>query len=476
MAYDKNIPTVLQLLRTGDIDGTTIARYSIDGDYSPRYLIFDALDDIDTMDITGAIEETMHAILDNGGTPDDLYSAMGLVPESDIDPDTIESGEYTPIDLGYCLPGQLTSIEELPASEIDIQQAFDAKQIENIQTAFWNVAAGNRLPVTRLMASHDFTEWQAFEVCKAADMSPATLSPAALDLIANEDLNHAQMRELRHIAERTGITAPDQSPYKKDLFKIIASPEYPADNLRSVRNLMEVASEHGVSFMTHWLVLDGAQLAALADAVRAEVPMDAIEAYDDGTYSAPHMQALTLALEEGFEKSDIARLLNPNLSDKQAFDIYLTVSSGKYTPEQLDSLCDPAKTPEMMAWMRYGFDKGLDVPTVERFASGEFSPDQMASIYRAAADPSVSPDALDLIADPALTPKQMDSLRISSEQGASAQDVETEKKSMKDTSRIETAHGNPASLSATAKESRAASDALGADAHEEKPFEREALE
>ena len=68
MAYDKNIPDVLQLLRLdlGNVDytvpsDTTIARYTIDGDYFPRYCIADVADDADTMDIQGAIEETMHA-------------------------------------------------------------------------------------------------------------------------------------------------------------------------------------------------------------------------------------------------------------------------------------------------------------------------------------------------------------------------------------------------------------------------------
>ena len=73
MPYDENIPIELQLLRLGsDIDGTAIARYSIEGDYWPRYCIMDALDDVDTMDISGAIEETLHSILDNGGTQDDV--------------------------------------------------------------------------------------------------------------------------------------------------------------------------------------------------------------------------------------------------------------------------------------------------------------------------------------------------------------------------------------------------------------------
>ena len=110
MAYDKNIPDVLQLLRLdlGDVDytvprNTTIARYTIESDYSPRYCIADVADDADTMDVLGAIEETMHTILDYGGNADDLRITMGLVPETEIDLDIIESGEYVPVDLGYCL-------------------------------------------------------------------------------------------------------------------------------------------------------------------------------------------------------------------------------------------------------------------------------------------------------------------------------------------------------------------------------------
>ena len=131
MAYDKNIPDVLQLLRLdlGNVDytvpsDTTIARYAIDGDYFPRYCIADVADDADTMDIRGAIEETMHAILDYGGTADDLRTAMGLVPEAEIDPDIIESGECVPIDLGYCLDGQLMSFEVLPLDECDFKDAL----------------------------------------------------------------------------------------------------------------------------------------------------------------------------------------------------------------------------------------------------------------------------------------------------------------------------------------------------------------
>lgn len=213
MAYDKNIPDVLQLLRLdlGNVDytvpsDTTIARYTIDGDYFPRYCIADVADDADTMDIQGAIEETMHAILDYGGTPDDLRTAMGLVPEAEIDPDIIESGEYAPIDLGYCLDGQLTGFEVLDIVECDIKNALSGHQIENVMTALNNLPVNLRLPAAKALSQGDFTEWQAYQICKAfeAGIEEDTISR----LIANPDLNHGQMRELRRIAEQMNLTSP----------------------------------------------------------------------------------------------------------------------------------------------------------------------------------------------------------------------------------------------------------------------------
>ena len=479
MAYDKNIPDVLQLLRTGDIDGTTIARYSIDGDYSPRYFIFDALDDIDTMDIEAAIEETMHAILDNGGTPDDLYSTMGLVPESDIDPDTIESGEYTPIDLGYCLPGQLTSIEELSASEIDIQQAFDAKHIENIQTAFWNVATGNRLPVTRLMASHDFTEWQAYQICKAFEVGVD--ADVIAKRIANPVLNHAQMRELRRIAVHTDFADHDASPYKKDVFKTLSNGEYTAEHLHQARELMKTTAIHDIAFPRDWLKLDSRQMEVVRHALKSDVPMDALEEYADGTYTADHMNVITMALTEGMEKPGIERLMNHDLSMEQVWGFYSAISGGRFTSEQLDVLCDPTRPVAVMEAMRTGLTFGVDAQTVMRLADGSFAPEQMESLYLAAGDKDITPEMLDVIADASLTPAQMTSLKISFQQGGSIADVEAEKKSMPRSVKYAGQAGKAdairsTKLHETAKESREASAQLGSESHGDKAVEREELE
>ena len=486
MAYDKNIPDVLQLLRLdlGNVDytvpsDTTIARYTIDGDYFPRYCIADVADDADTMDIQGAIEETMHAILDYGGTPDDLRTAMGLVPEAEIDPDIIESGEYAPIDLGYCLDGQLTGFEVLDIVECDIKNALSGHQIENVMTALNNLPVNLRLPAAKALSQGDFTEWQAYQICKAfeAGIEEDTISR----LIANPDLNHGQMRELRRIAEQMNLTSPDVSPYTKDMFKTLASGEYDVEKLHHTHGLMKAAKAKEISFDRDWLKLNSDQMNALQYGLISDVPMDVLADYTDGSYSADHMTALNIALIEGMEKPGIERLTNPDLSIEQVWAFYQAITGGRFTEEQLDILCDPTRPVAVMEAMRTGLTFGVDAQTVLRLADGSFAPEQMESLYLAAGDKDITPEMLDVIADASLKPEQMDALKISFQQGGSIADVEAEKKSMPRSVKYAGQAGKAdairsTKLHETAKESREASAQLGSESHGDKAVEREELE
>lgn len=489
MAYDKNIPDVLQLLRLdlGNVDytvprDTTIARYTIVGDYFPRYCIADASDDADTMDIQGAIEETMHAILDYGGNADDLRTAMGLVPEAEIDPDIIESDEHTPIDLGYCLDGQLTGFEVLDIGECDIKDALNGHQIENVMTALNNLPVNLRLPAAKVLSQdveQDFTEWQAYQICKAfeAGIEEDTI----YRLIANPDLNHGQMRELRRIAEQMGLTSPDVSPYTKDMFKTLASGGYDVEKLRQTHGLMKAAKEKEISFDRDWLKLDSDQMNAVRYGLISDVPMDVLADYTDGSYSADHMTALNIALIEGMEKPGIERLTNPDLSIEQVWAFYQAITGGRFTEEQLDILCDPTRPVAVMEAMRTGLTFGVDAQTVLRLADGSFAPEQMESLYLAAGDKDITPEMLDVIADASLKPEQMDALKISFQQGGSIADVEAEKKSMPRSVKYAGQAGKAdairsTKLHETAKESREASAQLGSESHGDKAVEREELE
>lgn len=57
-------------------------------------------------DISGALEETLHRILEANGTEEDVYRIMGAkIPTEDELKELEEFEEFSWIDLGYVLPG-----------------------------------------------------------------------------------------------------------------------------------------------------------------------------------------------------------------------------------------------------------------------------------------------------------------------------------------------------------------------------------
>ena len=109
--YDKRIPEKLQLLRIalGGKDDLGIFAYYPSTQQTnfafPSFCLAPATDSPDTMDIQGAIEQTMHDLLDYGATADDLWQIMGLTQEAELDSDYRDTGEFISVDLGYCIEG-----------------------------------------------------------------------------------------------------------------------------------------------------------------------------------------------------------------------------------------------------------------------------------------------------------------------------------------------------------------------------------
>ena len=68
-------------------------------------------------DCSGALEMTLHRILEAGGTEDDVKRIMGAeIPTEDELRELEEFDEFSWIDLGYVLPGLIDLWEE---SEVD---------------------------------------------------------------------------------------------------------------------------------------------------------------------------------------------------------------------------------------------------------------------------------------------------------------------------------------------------------------------
>lgn len=64
-------------------------------------------------DVSGALEMTLHRILDAGGTEEDVYRIMGAkIPTEEELTELEEYDEFVQIDLGYVLPGLIDFWEE----------------------------------------------------------------------------------------------------------------------------------------------------------------------------------------------------------------------------------------------------------------------------------------------------------------------------------------------------------------------------
>lgn len=94
-------------------NGEVIVRYHLCNEYWSRNAITVKGGD----DIAGALEMTLHRILEAGGTPEDVYRIMGAtIPTEEEWKDLEEYDEYVSIDLGYVIPSLIDLWEE---TEVD---------------------------------------------------------------------------------------------------------------------------------------------------------------------------------------------------------------------------------------------------------------------------------------------------------------------------------------------------------------------
>ena len=80
-----------------------LGEYVIEGNYYESHCIIHK----DSDDIGAALEDTLHRILEAGGTQEDVYRIMGAAPLCDWDETEV------PIDLGYGIPGSILSFRKL---------------------------------------------------------------------------------------------------------------------------------------------------------------------------------------------------------------------------------------------------------------------------------------------------------------------------------------------------------------------------
>lgn len=474
------IPLELNLLREAmDDPELAIAAYKPAADYQLSHCLCPD-GDAEMTDIVGAMEESLHAMLDHGFTDDDIRAVMGLVRKEDIDPDDTEGSEWmdyhTSIDLGWYLPPDLETFEVIAPEDCEkaLRQEVTKSQIEQVSLALESDHLGIHDAMT--LTEHEFTDWQAFAVCKAFREHVA---PDALKAIADPRYNHAQMRSLAAVS----LTA------SASVFQRCLNPDFTSEKML----LMGIAASLfidrlGDSPSGDWHAipyeeLDESQLVATIHALDSNVPLDMLSRYADGTYPGGNMESIAVSFALGYEKPAIERLMNPAYSPEQA--AYLTYvmgysehgGTGSLSDAQLDLLCDPDMSVATMEGAFYGiFHMHLDAEAVAPYVDGRFTKQQMWVIFDAAHNldrsgqsPENVGDAMDFLSDPSLSSKQIQQLAMHLMDGKAIGELRDLKSQMLKHHHVPHAgHVSDRSLGSAAKASRDASSRLGQDARSDR--------
>lgn len=386
MPYDERIPLDLQLIRvgTGGRNDLGIFAYYISSQQTnfavPSFCLAPADDDPDTMDVQGAIEGTLHAILDNGGTPEDVYRILGLVQREALDPESVKLGEYTDIDLGYCIDGGLLSFERMEPETCDAGDVLSEQQMVNVEMAFDSLEPDDRLNAAERFATGEYTGWEAQEVCKAYREH---LPREVIDAIADHRLKHSGMRALIGIAGITE-TSPDglAEPQRPALRAVMEHFDEAVPKLHLIETLAETAHSNGVPFDERWCALDTEQVVSLRSAIAVKAPAEALEAFAGGLYSAASMDCITIAYCGGNDRMDASALLDPAYNPAQLWCLLSAVASrarGDLSDAQLDFLRNPELPADLMNSVRSCFTYfDLSVEDAARNVTPSFTP---ASVY-----------------------------------------------------------------------------------------------
>lgn len=358
--YDKRIPEKLQLLRIGlggKDDLGVFAYYPSTQQTNfavPCFCLAPADDEPDMMDVHGAIEQTMHDLIDCGATAEDLWQIMGLLQEYDIDPDYRDTGEYVSVDLGYCIEGDLLGFEKVDPEASDVRSVFTDGQIAAIEGAFDVLPASYAMTAAQLLARHDLDRWHAFEVCEAVSASiPMDL---AAD-IANPELSFKQARGLRYLAQTICDSHMQSDERVCDLFhRVAAHTDFSEDKIHAIRSVLRATPR--LEFEDGWLGLSTDQLRAVRLALREDVPPSILHRYSSGEYPAANMDILTLAARDDEIKGpQLDKLLNPDLSLTQlvvAWTAAIDCGRGKLTAPEFDLICNPQLPTPVMSALRIG--------------------------------------------------------------------------------------------------------------------------
>ena len=91
-------------------ENEVIVSITITDDYCNRQLIMD--EDIHDNDVSQILEYTLHRMIEEGFTPEEIYFNSGMyIPTPEELQELEEFDEFIHVDLGYILGGLITSIK-----------------------------------------------------------------------------------------------------------------------------------------------------------------------------------------------------------------------------------------------------------------------------------------------------------------------------------------------------------------------------
>lgn len=418
--YD--IPLDLELLRVGlHMEEThAVARYTLSEREGNCFCLVRDADDVARMDLTEAIDRTHDALLAHNGDSNYQYDVLegmtGVVYTDGLaenDPTAHAAHEWTPLrDERYSLEGHVTSVERVPAAELNARSPLSERQRRNVQMAFDNLDPEQCFEAAHLLAAHELDSWSAFEVCSALmDHLPHKMVAS----LAEDGRDHLQVRELRRVAERAAEAEPDGDGTLHQAFGELATRrDLSAEHLRTVRH---VIAKTGHQFDLAWLRLDQRQLGEVSYALNSGVPLPIVRLYSVGAlgeFTPLAMNAITTGYLDGVQSEDFTRLVNPAYDARQLWEVEAACvahTGGTLSTEALDLICDPALPQPVMNALRLGFTHyGLSLDAARALIAPDVTAEQVWDLIGAKDAPEEAIEAEPVAAEGAPESSQRGSL------------------------------------------------------------------
>ncbi len=113
-------------------------------------------------DVSGAIENTLHGLLDSGATPEDVYRIMGLVKESELSPRPRKLTAIFPSTSAIASTEISSPYEAVPEGVATVPENIDYPRYAEAMESHVP------LPIATQIAKHDFSHRQADILMEAA--------------------------------------------------------------------------------------------------------------------------------------------------------------------------------------------------------------------------------------------------------------------------------------------------------------------